>query len=83
MRRSQAIRLIEHAARRAAAEIARNRGDGTNKFARGLAGEGYAGGYQQALYDVLLVLRSGDMPNTRDYWEPPSAPTPAGDPHAR
>lgn len=32
-----------------------------------LAGEGYSGGYRQALSDVLLVL-NGVKPNTRDYW---------------
>jgi len=35
-------------------------------FARGLASEGYAGGYRQALYDVQLAL-DGVMPNSR-YW---------------
>lgn len=40
---------------------------GGSKYAC-LAGEGYAGGYLQALYDVK-VLFGGGLPNTRDYWE--------------
>lgn len=35
--------------------------------ARGLAGEGFAGGYRQALWDVQLALR-GINPNSR-YWK--------------
>lgn len=35
-------------------------------YAGGLASEGYAGGYAQALRDVLLLL-SGITPNSR-YW---------------
>lgn len=37
-------------------------------YARGLASEGYAGGYLAALSDVLLAL-NGSMPCVRpDYW---------------
>lgn len=38
------------------------------KFARGLANEGYAGGYAQALSDVQLAL-NGVEPSTRGYWD--------------
>lgn len=38
------------------------------KYAAGLAREGYAGGYAQALMDMQLVL-NGVQPNTRNYWE--------------
>ena len=34
----------------------------------GLVGEGYAGGYHDALCDVLLALNGG-KPDRRDYWE--------------
>ena len=37
-------------------------------FARGTASEGFAGGYCQALSDILLLL-NGVMPNTRGYWD--------------
>jgi hypothetical protein len=36
--------------------------------AAGLASEGYAGGYRDALDDVLLAL-NGVKPNRRFYWE--------------
>lgn len=36
-------------------------------YARGLAGEGYSGGYRDALQDVLLLL-SGVVPQRRNYW---------------
>ena len=48
-------------------EIAFNASSG-DLYARGLASEGYAGGYRQALEDVLLLL-NGVKPNTRNYWE--------------
>ncbi len=41
---------------------------GGSKYARGLANEGYAGGYAQALSDVLLALE-GVRPSTRGYWD--------------
>lgn len=37
-------------------------------YARGLANEGYAGGYAQAIQDVLL-LANGVKPTTRNYWD--------------
>jgi hypothetical protein len=33
-----------------------------------LSGEGYAGGYRQALSDLLLLLEGHVLPNTRVYW---------------
>jgi hypothetical protein len=38
-------------------------------YGGGLASEGYAGGYKDALCDVLLLL-NGVTPMRRDYWEP-------------
>ena len=37
------------------------------KYAAGLASEGYAGGYRDALDDVTLLL-NGVEPHRRDYW---------------
>jgi len=37
------------------------------RIAAGLASEGYAGGYRDALSDVLLLL-NGVKPNRRHYW---------------
>ena len=44
--------------------------DRTNLFSRGLASEGFMGGYRQALSDIGLML-DGVMPNdprTKDFW---------------
>lgn len=38
------------------------------KVASGLASEGYAGGYSDALSDVLLLLNDVE-PERRDYWK--------------
>lgn len=40
-------------------------------YARGLASEGYAGGYRDALEDVDLMLRG--IEPSRDYWRRRSA----------
>jgi hypothetical protein len=48
-----------------------HRGDGEKMgelYARGTASEGYAGGYRQALQDIILVM-NGIQPDTRDYWK--------------
>lgn len=37
------------------------------RFASAMSSEGYAGGYSQALSDVLLAL-NGVRPDTRSYW---------------
>jgi len=42
-------------------------GNSVGKYGAGLASEGYAGGYRDALNDVLLALR-GVNPNRRWYW---------------
>ncbi|MDZ4344783.1 MAG: hypothetical protein U1E51_20360, partial [Candidatus Binatia bacterium] len=58
-------RQIDAALERVNAEISANARQG--HIAAGLASEGYAGGYRDALYDVLLVLNGG-KPKRRDYW---------------
>lgn len=51
----------------------------TGKYGRGLATEGYAGGYQAALHDVLAAL-GGWHPNNSRYWpRPETAPSREGD----
>lgn len=37
-------------------------------YARGMAGEGYHGGYCDAIDDIGLAL-NGVRPNRRDFWE--------------
>ena len=36
-------------------------------YAAGLSAEGYAGGYRDALHDILLAL-NGTTPDRRNYW---------------
>lgn len=58
-------RAIDLALESVNAEIA---GMSHGKYGRGLAGEGYCGGYRDALMDVSLLL-DGVTPNRRDYWQ--------------
>jgi len=39
-----------------------------DRYARGLAAEGYAGGYRDALHDFLLVM-NGVVPTNSRYWK--------------
>jgi len=61
------IRAIRYAQAQADKEIIGFAGRG-GMYARGLASEGYAGGYRDALSDVLLLLTGDTMPHRRDYW---------------
>lgn len=65
MKRCTQRETIERAIERVSREIRGNTGHG--RYASALAGEGYAGGYRDALYDVLAVL-SGLTPSRRGYW---------------
>jgi hypothetical protein len=60
------IKRIRAALARVNREISLNAQGG--KFASGLASEGYAGGYADALNDVLLLIQGDCVPNRRDYW---------------
>ena len=62
---AQIVRPIKQAMKIVDAEIS---GNSNGFYGRGLAGEGYAGGYRDALMDVLLLLR-GVQPNRRNYWK--------------
>ena len=66
MRVRHTIKTIGIARERLSREIAGLRGDGS-KYAAGLATEGYAGGYRDALDDVILVL-NGVRPERRGWW---------------
>lgn len=61
-------KLIEQALDAASREVEGLAASG-GKYARGLAGEGYTGGYRDALRDVLLVL-DGVVPNRNNWWRP-------------
>jgi hypothetical protein len=60
LRRIEAVRAV------VMEEILGNRSGG--KFARGLATEGFAGGYLQALDDIDAALRHGEPSDHRGYW---------------
>ena len=59
-------RKLSKASKRVAKEISNNAAHG--KFGAGLANEGYAGGFQQALQDVLQLLNGTEPSDNRGYW---------------
>lgn len=66
--RRQVNRAHEQVSQQIAAYAARG-----DKYSRGLASEGYNGGYRDALSDVLLAL-NGVRPNRNGWWDEPPAP---------
>lgn len=60
-------KLIEAALKKVNAEISGIASHG-GIYARGMASEGYAGGYRDALDDILLLL-NGVIPHRRNYWQ--------------
>lgn len=68
MTRKDAKRLFVSARAAVNAEIANIARSGDSLYAHGLASEGYAGGYRDALDDVMLVLFGDTIPNRRNYW---------------
>lgn len=60
------LKRIEIARRRVMAEIASHAKSG--KYGAGLANEGFAGGYLEALNDVEAALRHGYPTDARRYW---------------
>jgi|WetSurMetagenome_2_1015567.scaffolds.fasta_scaffold38137_6 hypothetical protein len=69
MKRKQIDVQIAAAKQKVAEEIT---GNAEGFFGRGLASEGYAGGYRDALDDVILLL-NGVVPSRRNYWEAAAA----------
>jgi len=66
MHKRTVIRHIKHARDKVSIQIRNDRRSG-GKYARGLASEGYNGGYRDALNDVLLLLESDTIPDRRFY----------------
>jgi hypothetical protein len=61
------LKLVREQVEREISGLAsRGSGSGIN-YAGGLAGEGYAGGYRDALDDILLAL-DGIPPSRRGWW---------------
>jgi hypothetical protein len=67
VRKREFLKLLDEALRRVNADISVNSKDG-GMFGRGLANEGFAGGYAEALRDVDAVLRHGHPSDRRGYW---------------
>lgn len=61
------VRLVIRVRRRIQSEM-HEETDHQSMFSRGLASEGYAGGYRDALDDVLLAL-NGVTPDRRGWWK--------------
>ncbi|HJR83470.1 MAG TPA: hypothetical protein VJ775_06040 [Sphingomicrobium sp.] len=61
------LRALRAAYKAVEAEISANR-QGGDKYASGLASEGYAGGYRDALADVEAMLTHGHPNDRRGYW---------------
>ncbi len=66
MRLRELIRRIDSARRAVNREIAVN--ESQSLVGGGLAGEGYAGGFLQALDDIDLLSRDVEPNNRRGYW---------------
>ena len=64
---STLLKCIKFAREAVRKEITAN-GESGDKYARGLANEGYAGGYLQALDDVDAAARHGYPNDPRGYW---------------
>lgn len=56
-------------------KVAQDIGEHGANFGGALAGEGYSGGYRDALDDVFLAL-DGVAPKRRDWWPEPGELTP-------
>jgi hypothetical protein len=67
MQKREIVRRIRVAKVHVGAEI-NGHAAGGGIYSRGLASEGYSGGYRDALEDVLLLLESDTVPNRRHYW---------------
>ena len=61
------LRRLRMAAKAVEAEISGNWRSG-GLHSRGLSGEGYAGGYRDALADVHAMLTHGHPTDSRGYW---------------
>jgi hypothetical protein len=66
MRKKHMLLLLEEALKAAQGEIASNASHG-GIYASGLSGEGYAGGYAQAINDVIAALHDAP-PSSSRYW---------------
>lgn len=62
------LKRVDAAEQRVRQEISDHASQG-GIYARGVASEGYAGGYLQALYDCQSLLINGYPNDPRNYWK--------------
>lgn len=62
------LKRIDRAITKVQEEISAHAKNG-GLYSRGLASEGFAGGYLQALFDVEAALRHGQVSGRTHYWE--------------
>lgn len=67
VRKQNLVRKLDGVLRRVNENVS-NATDQSSLYSRGLATEGYDGGYAQCLRDVILFITSGATPSTRGYW---------------
>lgn len=68
------LKRMRTAQKRIDAEIRGNMRDATSHISRGLSREGWWGGYEHAVSDVLLMMQSGVLPNdsrVEHIWQDP------------
>lgn len=68
MRKRELARRLRAARARVGNEISANSRHGDSMFASGLSTEGYAGGFQQCLDDILLLIEGVEPNDHRGYW---------------
>lgn len=64
--KTQFLKRAKKACEKVEAEISANAK--RSSISGGLSMEGYAGGYLNALYDVMGLLEHGNPNDTRNYW---------------
>ena len=68
MTKKQTVRKLSEVAEKVQEDISKSIRSG-DLYSRGLSGEGHNGGYRDALYDAVLYINSGCLPNRNRWWE--------------
>lgn len=67
MRARELYKMLHSASNAAGREVSGHAARG-GLYARGMSGEGYAGGYRDALYDVMAVMNGGHPSDKWGFW---------------
>jgi hypothetical protein len=67
MRKRDLIRELQKISNKVNNKIALST-DQSSLYSRGLAGEGYLGGYRQAISDVILLINAGIIPDSKGWF---------------